>query len=169
MNAIGSFRFLFPKTTRQLPLPDRCFPNSRGHRFWGVSEPIRFLLGGRAWLHGQSRGGACAAEESLAGCVEGCLIPTPSSFFFFFPLSVFFFFFYSPGVLLISLWGCGWRPWSVGNDARSFNYRNGWTSVRKTDRGKKGDRNEEKQRSTPTPSPFPSRFGPEVQRGWRES
>lgn len=48
-----------------------------------MSEPIRFLLGGgRAWLRGQSRGGACAAEESPAGCVEGCLIPTPSSFFF---------------------------------------------------------------------------------------
>lgn len=63
-----------------------------------MSEPIRFLLGGgRAWLRGQSWGGACAAEESPAGCVEGCLIPTPSSFFF--PS----FFFLSPRVLLISL------------------------------------------------------------------
>lgn len=35
---------------------------------------------------GQSGGGACGAEESLAGCVEGCLIPTPSFFLFFFPL-----------------------------------------------------------------------------------
>lgn len=38
---------------------------------------------------GQSRGGACAAEESLAGCVEGCLIPTPHSPLFF--LSFLFF------------------------------------------------------------------------------
>lgn len=98
--------------------------------------------------------------------MRGGLFDSHPLFFLFFPPSLSFF--HSPRVLLISLWGCGWRPWSVGNDARSFNYRNGWTSVRKTDRGKKGDRFEEKQRSTPTPSPFPSRFGQEVQRYWRE-
>lgn len=63
-------------------------------------------------------------------------------------------FFSPPGVLIISLWGCSWRPRSVGNDARSFNYRSRRTSVRKADRKKK-DRIGGEARSFPPALPFP--------------
>lgn len=70
--------------------------------------------------------GFALLRGSPPGCVEGCFIRPP------FPTP-----FFAPGVLLISLWGCSWRPRSVGNDARSFNYRSRRTSVRKADRKKK--------------------------------
>lgn len=67
--------------------------------------------------------------------------------FFFFS----FFFFWS---LINFSVGCSWRPRSVGNDARSFNYRSRRTSVRKADRKKKdGIRGE--ARSSPRPAPLP--------------
>ena len=69
-----------------------------------------------------------------------------------------FFFFLPDGVLLISRWGCSWRPRSVGNDARSFNYRSRRTSVKKADSKKKKKKKRTgsgvKQEASPS-RPFP--------------
>lgn len=85
VNATGSFRFLFPQTTRQLPLRDRCFPNSRGQGFWGVSEPVRFLLGGgRGYM---VRAGAGLVQLRRAKLVAWRVVWFPPPLLsFFFPL-----------------------------------------------------------------------------------
>lgn len=130
-----------PARTTQLRLPDRCFPNSRGPRFWGVAEPIRFPFAGeageRAWPVGSARGRGLRGRAEPARWLAGGFIR---------PLHLF-----PPRALLISLWGCSWRPRSVGNDARSFNYRSRRTSVRQADRKKKARIRGEAKRFPPPP------------------
>lgn len=153
----------FPRPTTKLPLPDRCFPNSRGPRFWGVAEPIRFPFGGEgvaSWV----RLGAGFARLSRASLVAWRVVLLT-------PLHLFFSFSPPPPlpdrVLLISLWGCSWRRRSVGNDARSFNYRSRRTSVRKADRKKGRDR--VKQEASPRHPSLSSQFGLEVRGNWKVS
>lgn len=152
----------FPRPTTRLPLPDRCFPNSRGPRFWGVAEPIRFPFGGEgvsSWI----RLGAGFARLSRASLVAWrVVLLTPLHHFFSFsppPLP--------DRVLLISLRGCSWRRRSVGNDARSFNYRSRRTSVRKADR--KIGRDRVKQEASPRHPSLSSQFGLEVRGNWKVS
>lgn len=96
------------------------------------------------------RAGAGFARLSRASLAAWrVVLPTarsPPTFFFFLP----------DGVLLISRWGCSWRPRSVGNDARSFNYRSRRTSVKKADSKKKKKRTGSGVKREASPSrPFP--------------